>query len=93
MREKETYARMEDPNFQCDPEKMEELDNSYFTSLIVRVSDKEGESFFKIIKQAYEELSDVVQEFYSNSKVEIYFDSAHITIKSIVDFVLSFPVL
>ena len=87
MRQKETYARMRDPEFRCDSVKMNQLDSSYFTSLIVKLSYEQGAIFFDSISRAYEELETLVRNSYPNSKVEIYFDSAHITIKSILDFV------
>lgn len=87
MRHKETYARMRDPEFRCDSVKMSQLDSSYFTSLIVRLSYEQGTTFFDSINQAYEELGNLVRNSYPDSKVEIYFDSAHITIKSVLDFV------
>jgi hypothetical protein len=86
MRQKETYARMRDPEFRCDSVKMNQLDSSYFTSLIVKLSFEQGAIFFEVVNQAYQKLNELVQNSYPNSKVEIYFDSAHITIKSILDF-------
>jgi hypothetical protein len=87
MRQKETYTRMLDPEFRSDPVKMNQQDNSYFTSLIVKLSYEQGATFFDSIGQAYKELEALVRNYHPNSKVEIYFDSAHITIKSILDFV------
>src|SRR2546429_4057097 len=86
MRQKETYARMRDHEFRCDSAKMNQLDSSYFTSLIVKLSFEQGAIFFEGVNEAYQKLNELVQKFYPNSKVEIYFDSAHITIKSILDF-------
>lgn len=87
MRQKETYARMRDPEFRCDTVKMNQLDSSYFTSVIVKLSYEEGAIFFDSIYRAYEELETLVRNSYPNSKVEINFDSAHITIKSVLDLV------
>ena len=85
MRRKETYDRMEDPNFSCDQAKMNELDESHFTSLIVKLSADQGKGFFSEVRKAYEQLKDLVERFDRSASVEIYFDSAHITIKSIED--------
>ena len=87
MRQKETYARMQDPNFRCDSAKMNQSDSSYFTSVIVKLSYEQGMTFFDSINQAYKELDNLVRNTCPNSKVEIYFGSAHITIKSVLDYV------
>jgi hypothetical protein len=85
MRQKETYDRMQDAKFRCDLAKMKELDSSHFTSLIVRLSPDHGPHFFAGVRQAYEQLKDLLLRFDSGATVEIYFDSAHITIKSLQD--------
>lgn len=85
MRQKQTYDRMKDVEFQCDAEKMEELDNSYFTSLIIRLSLHQGQQFFAGVRRAYEALRALLLRFNPSATVDIYFDSAHITIKSLQD--------
>jgi len=85
MRRKETYERMIDLNFRCDLIKMKKLDDSYFTSLIIKLSENEGNILFTEVKKAYREIKKMIQHYYRNSKPEIYFDSAHITLKSILD--------
>ncbi|MEW6621173.1 MAG: hypothetical protein AB1422_17880 [bacterium] len=85
MREQETYARMQDRDFQCDPVKMKQSETSYFTSLIVRLSSEEGRDFFREVKLAYEEIGGLIRKFNPEATVDIYFDTAHITIKSILD--------
>jgi len=85
MRQKETYDRMEDPNFLCDKVKMKELDASYFTSLIIKLSVEQGKEFFYKVQQGYSQLKNLVERFDPSASVEIYFDSAHITIKSLED--------
>ncbi len=87
MRQTETYERMQNSEFRCDPVQMNKLDNSYFTSLIIKLSYEQGKLLFNGVNQAYQELSNIVQQFYPDAKVDIYFDSAHITIKSILDLV------
>ena len=85
MRQKETYERMLDSDFRCDPDKMKKLDNSYFTSLIIRLSEDEGGVLFGGVKEAYLEVEKLIKRYYPGSTPEIYFDSAHITLKSISD--------
>lgn len=85
MRQKETYDRMSDPNFSCDPAKMNELDKLHFTSLIVKLLADQGEEFFSEVRMAYMKLKDLVQCYDHSASIEVYFDSAHITIKSIED--------
>jgi len=85
MRQKQTYDLMADDAFQFDQDAMNRLDKSYFTSLIVRLSSTEGDHFFAPIKNAYVELRNLVEEYHPNANVDIYFDSAHITIKSLLD--------
>lgn len=84
MRQKETYTRMQDLSFRCNPNKMEELDSSYFTSLIIKLSFKKGKKFFNKVNKAYQKLSNLVKKNLGQQP-EIYFDSAHITIKSVLD--------
>jgi hypothetical protein len=85
MRQKQTYDRMEDPNFSCDQAKMNELDKSYFTSLVVKLSEEAGSEVFSKVREAYKQLKDIVLRFDPSANVEIYFESAHITIKSLAD--------
>jgi hypothetical protein len=53
MRHEQTYDRMRDAGFRCDPAKMKELDSSHFTSLIVRLSAEEGHQFFAAVEKVY----------------------------------------
>ena len=85
MRKEQTYKRMMDKDFRCDPVKTRELDKSYFTSLIIKLVPDEGNPFFAGVLHAYEQLRDLILSFDPTAKIEIYFDSAHITIKSLED--------
>ena len=85
MRREQTYERMSDLNFRCDPNKMKRLDNSYFTSLIIKLLEDKGEVLFSGVKEAYIDVKNLIKRYYPESKPEIYFDSAHITLKSILD--------
>jgi hypothetical protein len=85
MRQRETYERMRDSNFRCHPDEMEKLDTSYFTSLIVKLSPEQGKHFFENVEKAYQELANLVKQLDPAANVQIYFDSAHITIKSLLD--------
>jgi hypothetical protein len=88
MRQKETYARMLDKDFRFDLGAMNELDESHFTSLIVKL-DATQKAFFSGIEEAYRRIRELFREFDSDldveDAVEIYFDSAHITLKSLHD--------
>jgi len=53
----------------------------------VKLSYEQGARFFDSIYRAYEELETLMRNAHPNAKVEIHFDSAHITIKSLLDFV------
>ena len=85
MRHNQTYDRMRDAQFRCDPVKMRQLDSSHFTSLIVRLSPDQGQGFFAAVRQAYEELRSLILRFDPGAAIEIYFDSAHVTIRSLED--------
>jgi hypothetical protein len=85
MRQKETYERMRDPDFRCDPKKMRKVNSSHFTSLIIKLLAQQGKQFFSRVNGAYQELKNLVRHFNPEANVEIYFDSAHITIKSLLD--------
>jgi hypothetical protein len=85
MRQEETYARMLDTNFQFDLLKMNECNTSYYTSLIVKLEYEQNTPLFDKLDRAYKELEKMVKDFYPASQVEIFHNSAHITIKSILD--------
>lgn len=85
MRQKETYERMIDSNFRCNLNKMRELDNSYFASLIIKLPEDNCKTLFNEVKKAYEEVKGLITKYQPNSEPDMYFDSAHITLKSIVD--------
>ena len=87
MRKRQTYERMKDPEFCCDLEQMDKLGNSYFTSLIVKISDRQGKSFFERVNEPYKRLEKLVHKFHRDAKVESFSDSAHITFKSLADFI------
>ena len=81
----QTIARMKNPEFKVDDNKMKEQDEAYFTSLIVRLSVNENSVLFNLVNEAYTEISKLIKKHYPKSNPEIYLDSAHITIKSILD--------
>lgn len=85
MRYEQTYDRMRDAAFRCDPAKMKSLDNSHFTSLIVRLSAEEGHQFFAAVEKVYRQLERLLLRLDPGAAVEIYFDSTHITVKSLQD--------
>ncbi|HEV2856008.1 MAG TPA: hypothetical protein VHC97_24690 [Thermoanaerobaculia bacterium] len=85
MRQKETYDRMRDPGFRCDPARMKDLDRSHFTSLILKLSVEDGRQFFAGVRKCYEKLGELLHRFDPGATVEIYLDSAHITVKSLQD--------
>jgi hypothetical protein len=88
MREKETYDRMRDTSFRCDSVQMEALDSRHFTSVILRLSPQDAGELFQRVMGAYDRLKELVTAFDREAAVEIYFESAHITIKSLVDGVI-----
>jgi hypothetical protein len=85
MRHEQTYDRMRQAAFRCDPVEMKALDSSHFTSLIVRLSAEEGHQFFAVVEKVYRQLEELLRRFDPGAAVEIYFDSAHITVKSLQD--------
>ena len=85
MRRAETYDRMKDPSFRCDPSKFHALREQHSTSVILKLSGTGYAEFFSRLEIAYEGLKDLVKKFDSRADVEIYSESAHITIKSLLD--------
>ena len=85
MKQTETYNRMIDRSFHCDPVRMKELEGSYFTSLLIKLSNSKCKKLFDNVEEPYIKIKRLIKEFHRHSEPEIYFDSAHITIKSIVD--------
>ena len=83
---KETFERMADEDFQCNSVDMAMFCNSYFTSIIVTLSNPAGSELLKILEDVYKEISHTVIRHYPESKIDISsFESAHITIKCLVD--------
>jgi hypothetical protein len=85
MKQEETYERMHDPAFQCIPEEMEKFETSCFTSLIIKLSVDQGKVLLEIVERAYREIANLILQFDPSAKISMYFDSAHITVNSLVD--------
>lgn len=85
MRQVETYDRMIDSEFRCDPNKSHALSEQNFTSVILKLSGTGDAEFFSRLQIAYERLHALVRQFDPDAAIEIYFDSAHLTIKSLLE--------
>lgn len=85
MRQEQTYGRMVDPTFQTDPSAMAAVDSRKWlrTSLIVDVSKPEMGPLFSEVDDLYANVSGLIQQYYPTCEIDVYFDSAHITVKSI----------
>ncbi|MCK4605319.1 MAG: hypothetical protein KAU41_11645 [Deltaproteobacteria bacterium] len=86
MRRQGTYDPMLDLTFRCDPQQMDKLDQSFFTSLIIKLPRKDCQGLFDELKKAYDGVDQLVKEYHPEAEANAYFDSAHITLKSILDF-------
>lgn len=84
MRNKQTFGVMRDETFEFDQGAMAALDNSYFTSLIVKLDARE-DVFFGAVKDAYATLKAIIVRHFPKASVETTLGSAHITVKSILD--------
>jgi len=85
MRRTETLDRMRDPTFRTDPDKFYALSAQHFTSVILRLSGIGDADFFSRLHGPYESLRALVEEFDSRAVVEVYSNSAHVTIKALLD--------
>lgn len=87
MREQQTYARMTDPTFRTDAAGMAQNDSHTWlrTSLIISLSSSTAPSFWAKVDQAYQAVRALIHQFYPAATVDIYFDSAHITVKTLAE--------
>ena len=83
MRDEQTIARMKDPNFTNDHAEEKKLDEVYFTSLVIRLKKPMFDPLFEKVEKAYREIEELIQAYHPEANVDIYFDTAHITVKSI----------
>lgn len=86
MRQQRTYDHMNDPDFCCNTKKMDSLDKSHFTSLIIKLDQENCHHLFSKLKTVYDQVNNLLKKYDSKVEGTPYFDSAHITLKSILDF-------
>lgn len=87
MREQQTYARLTDPNFRTDPTLMAQSDSRTWlrTSLVIKLPDQPQSPFFQQVRAAYTTVQTLIQRFYPTTTVDVYRDTAHITIKTLAE--------
>lgn len=87
MREQQTYARLTDPNFRTAPTLMAQSDSRTWlrTSLVIKLPNQPRSPFFQQISAAYTEVQTLIRHFYPTTGVDIYLDTAHITIKTLAE--------
>jgi len=84
MRQNQTYDRMKDKDLRCNPATAP-ADEPYYTSLIIKLCADKGADLFDGVRHAYEELEALLRHFDPEASVDVYFDSAHITVRSLED--------
>ena len=82
MRDDQTIARMKNPSFSNDPVRAAKLGEMYFTSLVIRLQRPEMNPLFEKVNKAYQVFNQLIHHYHPEANVDIYFDSAHITVKS-----------
>ncbi len=87
MRHDQTYECMRDPLFQNDEIATQKLDNANFTSLIIPLTFSKNQPLFEQMTKLCTEFNELIQCFYPNVVPQINLDAAHITVRSIVDYI------
>ncbi|MCB0836352.1 MAG: hypothetical protein KDD99_06760 [Bacteroidetes bacterium] len=82
MRDEQTIDRMKDPSFSSDPGAADRFEETYFTSLVIRLQKPEMNPLFEKIDNAYQAFKQLINHYHPEANVDIYFDTAHITVKS-----------
>jgi hypothetical protein len=87
MREQQTYARLVDPHFRTDPTLMAQSDSRTWlrTSLVIKLPDQPQSPFFQQVTAAYQAVQTLLQRFYPTTGVDVYLDTAHITVKTLAE--------
>jgi hypothetical protein len=87
MREQQTYARLADPNFRTDPTLMAQSDSRTWlrTSLVIKLPDQPLSPFFQQLRAAYSAVQTLIHHFYPTTAVDVYLETAHITIKTLAE--------
>lgn len=87
MRQEQTYARLADPTFRTDPTLLRQSESRTWlrTSLVIKLPYTPTTPFFVNAKAAYQAVSAVIQQVYPATAVDLYLDSAHITVKTLAE--------
>jgi hypothetical protein len=87
MRTQQTYARLADPTFRTDAAAMAQSDSRAWlrTSLVVKLTPSASSTFVGRVGEAYQAVSDLIHHSYPDTAVDVYFDSAHITVKTLAE--------
>ena len=83
---REAIKKMRSGTYAPNPEKTIRLQESYHTSLIIKLSSHDGKVIFQKIRKVFDEIETLIRNFYPKTNPEIYFDSAHITIRSLIQY-------
>lgn len=87
MRNEQTLARLADPTFRTDPVAMTAGDSQQWlrTSLVLKLPYMPTAPFFVDVSHVYAKIRALVSAYDPTVAVDIYFASAHITIKTIAE--------
>lgn len=87
MRTAQTYARMADPTFRTDTMAMAQSDSRAWlrTSVVIKLPYSPTSPFWANVSEAYQAIGDLIGRDYPATDVDIFFDSAHITVKTLAE--------
>lgn len=85
MRHEQTHKRMADPTFCTDGTAMAQVDSPQWlrTSLVIKLPVEPLETLFTEVTAVYNGFRELIHRFYPGTEVDIYIESAHITVKTI----------
>lgn len=82
----EAFEKMRSGAYAPEEEKTKKHEGSYYTSLILKLSETEGAPLFQPLKAAYSELTELIEAYFPGARPEAYLDSAHLAIRSILNY-------
>lgn len=83
---REALDLMRSGTYMPNPEKTKRLQDSFHTSLILKLDNLDRAVEFQSCRRVFEELQNLILEFFPKAEPEIYFEAAHITIRSLVQY-------
>ena len=83
----EAFRQMCNPQFSFNMDVLQRLEVAHFTSLVFKLELTKFPKMVQGLQNALQELSHSIQQFYPDAAFQINFSAAHITVRSIADYI------